>query len=58
MVELTLAVIAVLGFSFTAYEIAVLDKCSACEMVDIVVCGDDHTYDPIAGECVSDRTLL
>jgi len=59
MIELTLAVMAVLGFGFTAYEIAVLDKCSACEIVDIVVCGDEgQVYDPIAGDCVSDRTLL
>lgn len=58
MIELTLSVLAVLGFGFTAYEIAILDRCTACEMVDIVVCGDDLTYDPLAGECVSDRTLL
>ena len=59
MIELTLAVIAVLGFSFTAYEIAVLDKCSACEIIDIVACGDEgQTYDPLAGECVNSSDLL
>jgi|ETNvirenome_6_30_1030629.scaffolds.fasta_scaffold253033_1 hypothetical protein len=59
MIELTLAVIAVLGFTFQAYEIAVLDRCTACEIIDIVACGDEgQTYDPLAGECVNSRDLL
>ena len=59
MIELTLAVLAVLGFSWTAFEISVLDRCTACEIVDIAVCGDEgQTYDPRAGECVKSRDLL
>jgi hypothetical protein len=58
MIELTLAVLAVLGLSWTAWEIQVLEKCSACEIVDIMVCGEGMSYDPRAGECVQDRDLL
>ena len=59
MIELTLAVIAVLGFTFQAYEIVVHDRCTACEIIDIVACGDEgQTYDPLAGECVNSRDLL
>ena len=59
MIELTLAVIAVVAFGLQAYEIAVLDRCTACEIIDIVACGDEgQTYDPIAGECVDSRDLL
>ena len=59
MIELTLAVIAVIGLSYQAYEIAVLNECTACQLIDIVACGDEgQTYDPLAGECVNSRDLL
>ena len=59
MIELTLAVIAVLGLSYQAYEIVVYDRCTACELIDIAACGDEgQTYDPLAGECVESRDLL
>ena len=58
MIELTLAVIAVLGFSFTAYEIQVHNRCTACEIVDTFACGDDLVYDPRQNDCVKSRDLL
>jgi hypothetical protein len=58
MIELTLAVIAVLGFGWTAYEIQVHDRCTACEIVDTFACGDDLVYDPRVGECVESRDLI
>ena len=58
MVELIISVAVVLGLSFTAWEIQVMERCTACDLVDIVACGEGMSYDPRAGECVQSRDLL